>query len=204
MPTRINLANWYWFVGNNQGNVYSSASNSYVPPATDSGYLAWKAANYTVIITDEPTLWTSYMSVVLPAWLYNGTTFSQPAAGAYTKVQLASYSANARYNHASGGVIITSLSPVSFLSDPVSRNTMASALDYANAHTGSTVHWKMSDGTFITLNQTQLTTLVNDVAGFVQSCFTCESNTATSINAGTITTLAAIDSAYTAISNVFP
>lgn len=204
MPTIVNLLNWYWFIGADQTQVYSSASNTYVPAATDAGYLAWSANNYTVTIEDEPTLWVSYMSSVLPAWLYDGTTFSQPAAGAYTKPQLTGYSANARYNHASGGVIITSLSPVSFLSDPVSRNTMASALDYANAHTGTTVHWKMSDGTFITLNQTQLTTLVNDVAGFVQSCFTCESNTATSINAGSITTLAAIDSAYAAISNVFP
>ena len=38
-----------------------------------------------------------------------------------------------RYRKASGGVVITSLSPIPFLSDPVSRNTVNSAYDYAIA-----------------------------------------------------------------------
>ena len=37
------------------------------------------------------------------------------------------YAADQRYRKASGGVIVTSLSAVPFLSDPVSRNTVNSA-----------------------------------------------------------------------------
>jgi hypothetical protein len=40
------------------------------------------------------------------------------------------------------------------------------------------------------------------MATFVQACFTCESNTLTAINGGSITTLAQIDAAFAAISNV--
>jgi hypothetical protein len=203
----FNAADWYWFVGGDQVNVYASKRNIYVDSTTDTDYQAWVGiiGGPAISIGTEAEIWPSLQAqAVLPDWMFDGTTFSQPADGVYTKTQLSAYSANARYAHASGGVIISSLSPVSFLSDPVSRNTMASALDYVTAHSGTIVQWKMSDGTFIAVDHTALTTMVNDVAGFVQGCFTCESNTAASINAGTITTLAAIDSAYAAISNVFP
>jgi hypothetical protein len=62
----------------------------------------------------------------------------------------------------------------------------------------------MSDGSFITVDQAKLTTMANDIAGFVQACFTCEANTVTSINGGSITTTAEIDAAFAAISNVYP
>jgi hypothetical protein len=42
------------------------------------------------------------------------------------------------------------------------------------------------------------------MATFVQSCFTCESNTATGITGGSITTHAQVDAAFAAISNTFP
>ena len=72
------------------------------------------------------------------------------------------------------------------------------------ANPGHITDWKMSDGSFIKLTAAQLATVLQDMATFVQSCFTCESTTVASINSGSITTLAAIDSAYAAISNVFP
>ena len=132
-------------------------------------------------------------------------TFIQPAVGTYTKGQLAAYSASARYTRASDGVIITSLGgAVSFLSDPTSRNTINSAYDYALANASMVISWKLSDGTFIQVNKAAVTTMNNDVSDYVHKCFICESNTLNSINNGTITTLAAIDTAYAAISNVYP
>jgi hypothetical protein len=119
-------------------------------------------------------------------------------------VDLKAYSASVRYNHASGGVIISSISPVAFLSDPVSRNTLANADVYAKANPGHMTDWKMSDGSFIRLSEAQLATALNDMATFVQSCFTCESTTASSIGGGTITTHAQVDAAFAAISNTFP
>jgi hypothetical protein len=196
--------NWYWSVTNQSNAIYSSASNTYVD-VSDQTYSDWIAAgNAAIPIPDEAELWGVVSPNGLPAWLFDGTHFVQPAVGQYTKTQLASYSANARANHAGGGVIVTSLSPVPFLSDPVARNTLANAYEYIKATPGSTVNWKLSDGSFININEAALQKATTSVASFVQSCFTCESDTLTSINGASITTLAAIDAAYAAVTNVFP
>ena len=66
--------------------------------------------------------------------------------------------------------------------------------------------WKLADGvTFIPLDKTQDAHAVQEMSRrFVQSCFTCESQMSAGITDGTITTLAQIDAAFAAISNVFP
>jgi hypothetical protein len=196
----------YWIIAGSSTDVYAGASNTLVP-VNDSDYAAWAANNTASPIASEAELadvLVNYGSQ-LPAWLFNATdTFIQPTPTTYTKGQLAAYSASARYNRASGGVIITSLSPSMFLSDPQSRNTINSAYDYLLANTSATIQWKMSDGTFITVNKNNVTTMANDVADYVHDCFACESTTLASINSGSITTLAAIDAAYAAITNVYP
>lgn len=116
-------------------------------------------------------------------------------------VNLTYYAADARYRHASGGVTIGGKP---YLTDPVSRNTVASAHDYAVANPGHITDWKIADGTFIKLDEPGLAHVLQQMATFVQSCFTCESNTATAISGGSITTRAQVDSAFAAISNVFP
>jgi hypothetical protein len=121
-----------------------------------------------------------------------------------TKLVLKQYAAGARYTKASGGVIVTSISPTAFLSDPVSRNTLANAQAYATANAGHMTDWKLSDGSFIALDAAQLTTAMDAMTQFVQSCFTCESQQATGIEGGGITTRPQIDAAFATISNVFP
>jgi hypothetical protein len=151
------------------------------------------------------------------AWTGNGnfaTTWPRDNAGNQTDdtmqavagplgmfVNLKYYAADARYRHASGGVIIGGKP---YLTDPVSRNTVASAHDYAVANPGHITDWKLADGTFIQLDESGLAHILQQMATFVQSCFTCESNTVTGINGGSITTRAQVDSAFAAISNVFP
>jgi Domain of unknown function (DUF4376) len=175
-------------------------------PANDQTYVDWAANNIASSIANEAELATVMQQrSLLPTWLFNATdTFIQPTPTTYTNGQLAAYSANARYNLACGGVIISSLSAVPFLSDPVSRNTINNAYQYAVANPAHITSWKMSDGSFIQLDNAQMTTVNTDMTTFVQSCFTCEDNTLASINSGSITTLAAIDAAYAAISNTFP
>jgi hypothetical protein len=201
----VSIANHYWIVGGSTTDVYSSATNTMVA-ASDQAYIDWAAIHAASPIASEPELAEVIKAYnVLPAWLLNAPTFVQPTPTTYTKGQLAAYAADARYRHASGGVAVTSLGgAVPFLTDPVSRNTIDSAHNYAVANPGHVTDWKLSDGSFIKLSEAQLATLLQDVAGFVQSCFTCESSTVTSINAGTITTLAQIDAAFAAISNTFP
>jgi hypothetical protein len=179
-------SNWYWTIGADTGNVWSSARAMLVP-ISDPGYVAWQGPDGRV----PPNMATM-------ADLEDTLRQVFPAGTPKT------YAADLRYRKASGGVIISSLSPAAFYTDPVSRNTIDSAHNYAVANPGVTTQWKMSDGTFIQVDEAKLLTMVNTVAGFVQACFTCESNMVTGINGGSITTLAQIDAAFAAISNVYP
>lgn len=201
----INIANHYWIIGGSTTEVYSSASNTLVP-MTDPAYSAWATMNAAAQITNESELRDVMLAndTPLPKWLFAAPSFIQPTPTTYTKPQLLAYSADARNRHATDGVIITSLSQVPFLTDSTSRNTVNSAYQYAQANPAHITNWKLTDGTFIQLSNTQMATLNNNITTFVQSCFTCESTNLTGINGGTITTLAAIDAAYAAISNVLP
>jgi hypothetical protein len=182
--------NWYWLA--DDGRIYSSATQTIIDN-TDANYTAWVNAGgiATVWPRDGSGNQTnaSLQDVLTPYNLW---------------VDLFAYAAYVRYNTASGGVIITSISPVAFFSDPVSRNTVDSANSYMTANPTATLQWKMSDGSWITVNQAQVTKMNNDIATFVHSCFTEESTLATGITGGTVTTKAQIDSGFAGISNTFP
>jgi hypothetical protein len=170
---------WYWIVAGDQANVWSSGRAMSVPVA-DAGYVAWLDAG------NAPS------QAATMADLENVLATQYPPGTPRT------YNAFARYTKASGGV---SIGGKPYLSDPVSRNTAASAHDYAVANPGHITDWKLADGTFTQLDEPGLAHVVQ-MATFVQACFTCESNTLTAINGGSITTLAQIDAAFAAISNV--
>ena len=111
-------SDWYWFIGGNTDNVWSSARAMLVP-ATDAAYVAWAAAGYQPSNAATMADLEATLALVFPA----GTPRT--------------YAADQRYRKASGGVIITSLSPIPFLSDPVARNTVNSAHDYLRCEKGS-------------------------------------------------------------------
>jgi hypothetical protein len=204
--TAINVFNNYWAIGGSTSEVYSSATNTMVP-VNDQTYVDWTAWFAPTPIASDAELAEVLQAhgLALPAWMFAASdTFIQPTPTTYTKGQLAAYSADARYRHASGGVVITSLSAVPFLTDPTSRNTVNSAYQYAVANPAHVSDWKMSDGSFIKLDLPQLTTLNDNMTVFVQACFSCESTNAANIRSGATTTLAEIDAAFAAISNVFP
>jgi hypothetical protein len=183
---KFNPYNWYWLMADGT-TLFSSAASARIP-TSDAGYQAWIAQGF--VATPWPRDSTSTETdAALQAVLAEYNIYCT----------LNYYSANARYNKASGGCIITGKP---FLSDPVSRNTLDSANSYAVANPGHITDWKLADGTFIPMAQADLANALQLMATFVQACFTCESNTATSISGGTITTHAQIDAAYAAISNV--
>jgi hypothetical protein len=133
-------------------------------------------------------------------WVVSGNTVVPPGPPpAPSKTELLAYNGTARANRASGGVTVTGLP---YWSDPVARNAVTSAHDYAVANPGHITDWKLADGTFTQLNEVQLANVLQQMATFVQSCFTCESNNQTAINGGSMTSYAQIDAAFAAISNV--
>lgn len=208
----INVKNHYWAIDNSTTEVYSSATNTKVPN-DDPGFVAW--GNPATPIASEAELADVLRTygTTLPEWLISAyPTFIQPAPDTYSKEQLAAYSADVRYNHANGGIVVTSLSAIPFTSDPTTRNTIGSAYSYMHSPDAApqgfdppiTVQWKLSNGTFITLNTAQMDTLANSMGAFVQACFGWESATRASIESGTTTTLAQIDEVYAQLPNVYP
>ena len=187
-----NLNDNYWLADDDR--VYGSA-RQIVTDTADPDYLTWTGYGY------QATPWPRDGSD-------NQTNASmQDVLNQYGMfVDLTYYAANARFIHASGGVVVTSLGgSVPFLTDVVSRNTVNSAYDFMTQKGGGyIVQWKLSDGSFIALSVAQMTTLMNAISTFVQSCFACESTTVAGITGGTITTRAQVDAAFAAISNVFP
>lgn len=187
-----NFKNWYWIVSSTE-RVYSSASNTYVLP-TDAAYTAWEAeGNRVNTILSEAELWDVVrVPLALPSWLFNGTTFVQPASGTYTQAQLADYAASVRYDKETGG---TTVSGTPIPTDRTTQSLLTGAYSYVQATPSATVQWKLADGTFVNLTAAQITEIAVDVAGWVQQCFAKEAAAVASINAGTITTLAAVDAA---------
>jgi hypothetical protein len=199
----ITFNNHYWIIAGSTTDVYSSATNTLVP-VDDQTYVDWSANNAPSPIISEAELADVVRPYnLIPAWMFNAASFIQPTPTTYTKAQLAAYAADARYRRASGGLTITGISAAPFFTDPVARNTLANANEYAKV-TPHTTDWKMSDGSFIPLSPSQLSTATDKMANFVQACFTAESTTVASINSSSITTLAQIDAAFAAVANVVP
>jgi hypothetical protein len=144
---------------------------------------------------------TGVAGVALGWVVVGGTVQPPPPPPPPTKDELTAYSAKQRYATASFNVTIAGLL---FYSDPVARNTLANAHDYAVANPGYVADWKLADGTFAQLDEAALNNATQQMATFVQECFTCESTNLAAINAGTMTTTAEIDAAYAAISTTRP
>jgi len=181
-----NPSDWYWAIGDSTTDVWSSARAKSVPIG-DADYTQWLIINHnpsTIASMDE---------------LYDIFRVQFPAGSLQT------YNADARYRKASGGLMISSINTVPFLTDPISRNTINSAWNYVTSQSGSqSINWKFSDGSFKTLTEAQMVTVANAMASFVQSCFTKESENLAAITSGTITTIAQIDAAFATIPNTVP
>lgn len=181
---------WFWVA--DDGRAYGSAKQL-ITNTADPDYVAWLQAGYAASIWPKDSAGNqtnaSLQEVLTQFGLYADLTY---------------YAANSRYNRSCVGVIITSLNTASFASDPVSRNTINSAYDFLTVNKTETLNWKMSDGTFITVDLAKVTTMMNDVADFVHKCYDCEATTVAAINGGTITTQAQVDAAFAAVTNVYP
>jgi hypothetical protein len=182
-----NPYDWFWLA--DDARIFGSAKQTVIDDQ-DADYIAWTNAGNTA------TPWPrdaagNQTNAALQAVLTPFNLF----------IDLALYAAFVRYNHASGGV---SIGGQPYLSDPVARNTVDSAHTYAVNNPGHITDWKLADGTFIQLNEAQLAHVLQQMATFVQACFTCESTTASSITGGSVTTHAQVDAAFAAISNVLP
>jgi hypothetical protein len=203
----INIRDHYWSIGNSPTDVYQSKSNTLVL-VNNADYVAWMNLNGApspiATVAELAEVLKNY-GTPLPLWLLAATpTFIQPTSTTYSKPQLSAYSADARYRRSNAGIVVTSISAKTFASDTASRNSIDAAYSYTKENPAATQQWKMTDGSFVTLNAAGVVKVMNAMALFAQNCYTCESTTNTSITSGTITTLAQIDTAFAGVSNTFP
>ena len=197
----INARVWYWAVGGSQSQVYSSATNTYVS-VTDTTYLAWLAANggRPTQIASEAELWDVLAALApgyLAAWLFNGTTFVQPSAGAYTPAQLAAYAQTKQATVAGGGISVSVGGGVNVecSTDPASLVLLQGAYTLAQANSGATFQWVQLNGVAVTLTAAQIETIFTAVTTFLQATFTTLAGVLAGIVASpaTVTTLALVN-----------
>jgi hypothetical protein len=178
--------NWYWLA--DDGRVYASATQTIVTD-TDPGYVAFTGAGGTATVwpRDDAGNQTnaSLQDVLRPYNLY---------------VDLIYYTAAARQARYADDITVNGLP---FSTDPVSLGGLNAAMLYTSDKQVNAFSWKLPDGSFITLNTTQIKDLQSVVAAFGQSCFVCEDETLTAIEGGTITTREQVDAAFAAVSNNF-
>jgi hypothetical protein len=194
MPVVFDARDWYWFVGGDTTQVYSSFRNIYVDPTTDTDFGIWAAETNQnpSPATNEGDIWF-YVMEFFPLYLWNGETMSQPAEGAWTKDQLNNYNVNTRFDKVNAGMVAAGV-PVR--TDDYSRGLIQGGLAAAQANPDFVTQWFGSDGNFYTVDASQMIELATTVANHTNTCYTVFASTAQGITANTITTLDQIDTAY--------
>lgn len=143
------------------------------------------------------TLISSDLADVGWSWTKGGG-FVPPPPVVWTAADLASYAAVVRF--AKETAIVT-VGGHGYDTARESRGNYTGAVLAAQLNPAATFNWKTSDGSFVTLNATQITAVAVAVMTYVQSAYTVEQTVLAGINASppTITTKAQVDTAFAAL-----
>jgi hypothetical protein len=198
-------ADWYWKIAGNDAQVYASKRNIYVA-LDDPDFVAWNAGNLIgAPMASEAEIWP-YVSGpprMLPEWMFDGTTFAQPAPAEYTKVQLHAYQILVRYNKEQGGMTLSSGMPIK--TDDRSQAKINGLRHIAEVKgSGFTTQFHADDDNFYNMIASDIISMSDQLQVHVDNCFSISSNVARDIDAGTITSLAQIDSAFEAVATRVP
>jgi hypothetical protein len=90
-----------------------------------------------------------------------------------------------------------------FATDPITLSSLNSAAIYTQGKGNLTFSWKLPDGSWVTLSNTDILALQNAVSKHGQDCFDCEADTLDAIAAGTVTTREQVDAAFAAVQDEF-
>jgi hypothetical protein len=171
----FNIADWYWVVGGDAANVWSSARAVSVP-VTDADYVAWLA------VPNAPTQITSMADLQ--------AVFSDQ----YPPGSLETYCLFKRWEKEQGGITLASGMPIA--TDDRSQAKINGVRLAATKDAAFTTQWHAADGTYWPLGSTAITAMSDELQAHINNCFTISSQTMAGIADGSITTLAQIDSAF--------
>ena len=176
-------SDWYWFIGSDDTQVWSSKRYNLVPVG-DAEYAAWLDLDPGNLPTKVPTM--AELEAVL--------------AAQYPAGSLVTYNTDARERRINDGIMVGG---VPFATDPITQAELNGAYIFTQSNVGATFQWKLPDGSFVTLDKQAVQDVQGHLTDFKSKCFACEDDTLTEIEGSTITTLAQIDAAYAAVPNSY-
>jgi len=192
-----NINDHYWIIGGSSSEVYSSATNTMVP-SSDAAYVAWTEVNQVSQIPSVEELVQPLQAngSRLPSWIFNAPSFIQPATGAYDAEQLKAYNDDARWRKEQGGLTTTAGFPIK--TDDRAQAKITGVYAASKESPAVVTPWHAADGTVHELDATGMYNLNADLLTHINNCFSISADNYAAIDAGTITTLEQIDSAYAA------
>ena len=114
-----------------------------------------------------------------------------PAPPPPTKAALKAYAADKRWRVETGGITVAG---ATIATDRDSQSMITGAFAYSQAHPDQPISYKANSG-WVTLDAATLAAIASAVGAHVQASFAIEATVVAAIDAGTITTFAAIDAA---------
>ncbi|WP_054308909.1 DUF4376 domain-containing protein [Mesorhizobium sp. 1M-11] len=182
----FDIRDWYWL--SDDGRLYSSARQSLVADVeTDVAYAAWLDNE------GHPTCWPAddegeQTEAALAAVLASLGLTLWPLP---LKAQLSAYAAEKRWRIETGGITVGG---ARLDTSRESQSMITGAYAYSQANPEMSISYKAASG-WVVMNAATLATIATAVGTHVQACFAAEAEVASAIEAGTITTQAAIDAA---------
>mgnify|MGYP001053494492 CR=1 FL=1 len=124
-------------------------------------------------------------------WSFDGSSFSAPVVAPPDKASLKAYAASKRWQVETGGITVAD---AAIQTDRASQAMITGAFAYAQANPAASIAYKTAEG-FVTLAAAEVEAIANAVGAHVQASFAAEAAIVGAIEAGAITTFAAIDGA---------
>lgn len=128
---------------------------------------------------------------VAEGWTFDGSGFAEPVDPTPSAGTLKAYAAAKRWQVETGGI---SVGGASIQTDRASQAMITGAFAYAQANPSASIAFKAGGG-FVMLAAADVEAIANAVGAHVQACFAAEAAIVAAIEAGAITTFAAIDGA---------
>lgn len=149
-----------------------------------------------------------YVATLIPAsgevetgMSWDGSAFGPPPAAAVPPLDLVAYAANRRWQREVGGITVGDV-PVA--TDDRSKIMIVGARAAAAADPGWTTVWLGSDGVAYPLDAEAMVAISDAVQRHVSASFAAFSEVKAAIDAGTLTTAAMVDAAFTTLLEVGP
>ncbi|UEM11979.1 DUF4376 domain-containing protein [Bradyrhizobium barranii subsp. barranii] len=173
---QFDIRDWYWFIGTDQSNVWSSLKAASVP-ISDEGYQAFVAGGNNAAPIEFADLRSMF-------------------AEHYPGGMLDTYTASKRWLKEQAGITLESDMPIK--TDDRAQAKISGAYFAAQASSAVITPWHAADGAVYQLSATDIEQMNVELLTHINACFSVSADVLSGIEAGTITTREQIDAAFSA------